>query len=102
MAYNGRIPGPEIRVREGERLRVTLKNSLREPTTIHWHGLDVPNAMDGVPGLTPPRRAFVVHDERVYEITLSPFGDEAFAEPPAEAEEAWRLVTASLKFIRSP
>ncbi|HVQ77127.1 MAG TPA: multicopper oxidase family protein [Candidatus Binatia bacterium] len=52
MAYNGRIPGPEIRVKEGERVRVVLKNALREPTTIHWHGVDVPNAMDGVPGVT--------------------------------------------------
>lgn len=54
MAYNGRIPGPEIRVREGERVRVVLENSLSEPTTIHWHGVDVPNAMDGVPGVTQP------------------------------------------------
>jgi len=52
MAYNGRIPGPEIRAREGERLRVVLKNALSEPTTIHWHGVDVPNPMDGVPGVT--------------------------------------------------
>src|SRR6266851_4047450 len=52
MAYNGQIPGPMIRAREGERLRVALKNSLTEPTTVHWHGVDVPNAMDGVPGLT--------------------------------------------------
>src|SRR5712692_4471868 len=52
MAYNGQVPGPEIRAREGERLRVVLKNSLGEPTTIHWHGVDVPNAMDGVPGVT--------------------------------------------------
>ena len=52
MAYNGRIPGPDIRVREGERVRVVLKNSLAEATTIHWHGVDVPNAMDGVPDLT--------------------------------------------------
>src|SRR5438128_2442607 len=52
MAYNGEVPGPMILAREGERLRVVLKNSLTEPTTIHWHGVDVPNAMDGVPGLT--------------------------------------------------
>src|SRR5713101_3747948 len=52
MAYNGEVPGPTIRAREGERLRVVLKNSLSEPTTIHWHGVDVPNAMDGVPGVT--------------------------------------------------
>jgi FtsP/CotA-like multicopper oxidase with cupredoxin domain len=52
MTYNGRIPGPELRVKEGERVRVILRNALAEPTTIHWHGVDVPNAMDGVPGIT--------------------------------------------------
>lgn len=52
MAYNGQIPGPEIRLKEGERVRILLKNSLPESTTIHWHGVDVPNPMDGVPGIT--------------------------------------------------
>lgn len=52
MALNGQIPGPEIRVREGERVRIVLKNSLPDPTSLHWHGVDVPNSMDGVPGLT--------------------------------------------------
>ncbi|MDP3768382.1 MAG: multicopper oxidase domain-containing protein, partial [Dehalococcoidia bacterium] len=52
MAYNGQVPGPEIRAREGERLRIVLRNALSEPTTIHWHGLDVPNPMDGVPEIT--------------------------------------------------
>lgn len=50
--YNGQTPGPEIRVTEGDLLRVTLHNNLPEETTIHWHGLPVPNAMDGVPGVT--------------------------------------------------
>lgn len=61
--YNGTVPGPEIRVTEGETLRVTLRNLLEEPTSIHWHGLPVPFAMDGVPELTqpavPPRGTFV-------------------------------------------
>jgi FtsP/CotA-like multicopper oxidase with cupredoxin domain len=52
--YNGTVPGPEIRVVEGDRLRVTLRNLLEEPTSIHWHGLPVPFAMDGVPDLTQP------------------------------------------------
>jgi multicopper oxidase len=52
--YNGTVPGPEIRVGEGDRLRVTLRNLLEEPTSIHWHGLPVPFAMDGVPELTQP------------------------------------------------
>jgi FtsP/CotA-like multicopper oxidase with cupredoxin domain len=55
MAYNGRIPGPELRVKEGERVRVVLRNGLGEPTTIHWHGVNVPNPMDGVPGITQKR-----------------------------------------------
>ena len=50
--YNGAFPGPELRVREGEQLQVVVENHLPEPTTIHWHGVPVPNAMDGVPGLT--------------------------------------------------
>jgi FtsP/CotA-like multicopper oxidase with cupredoxin domain len=50
--YNGTVPGPEIRVRQGERLRVRVENALAEETTVHWHGLRVPNAMDGVPHLT--------------------------------------------------
>ena len=72
MTYNGQVPGPEIRAREGERLRVVLKNSLSEPTTIHWHGADVPNPMDGVPGITqkavPPGQTFV------YEFEARPAG----------------------------
>lgn len=52
--YNNQFPGPEIRVMQGERLRVTVENYLPEDTTIHWHGIPVPNAMDGVPGITQP------------------------------------------------
>ncbi|MFZ1202261.1 MAG: multicopper oxidase family protein [Desulfobacterales bacterium] len=52
--FNGRVPGPEIRVKEGEIVRVVLKNYLPEGTTIHWHGIPLQNAMDGVPGITQP------------------------------------------------
>jgi FtsP/CotA-like multicopper oxidase with cupredoxin domain len=72
MAYNGRIPGPEIRVREGERVRVVLKNSLSEPTTIHWHGVDVPNAMDGVPDVT--QKAIAPGATFAYEFEARPAG----------------------------
>lgn len=51
-SYNDTVPGPEIRARQGERLTVTVKNYLAEETTVHWHGLRVPNSMDGVPHLT--------------------------------------------------
>ena len=50
--YNGLLPGPLIRVAPGDRLIVHLVNELPEPTTIHWHGIRLPNAMDGVPGHT--------------------------------------------------
>jgi FtsP/CotA-like multicopper oxidase with cupredoxin domain len=49
--YNGEMPGPEIRVTEGDLVRVTLRNNLPVGTTIHWHGVDVPPAMDGPVGL---------------------------------------------------
>ncbi len=50
--YGGTVPGPELRVRQGEEVRVRLVNRLSQPTSIHWHGVRTPNAMDGVPGLT--------------------------------------------------
>ena len=46
--YNGQVPGPTIRVKVGDTVRVRLTNRLESPTTIHWHGLKVPYAMDGV------------------------------------------------------
>src|SRR3546814_6826698 len=50
--YEGQVPGPVLRVRQGECLRVAVENLLEEETTVHWHGVRVPNAMDGVPHLT--------------------------------------------------
>lgn len=52
--FDGQVPGPELRVQQGDMLRVELRNGLPESTTIHWHGLRVPHAMDGVPHLTQP------------------------------------------------
>jgi CopA family copper-resistance protein len=49
---NGSLPGPTLRMREGEAVTINVTNTLREPTSIHWHGILLPNAMDGVPGLT--------------------------------------------------
>ena len=51
-AYEGTVPGPELRVRQGQPVRITVVNKLGEDTTVHWHGIRLPNAMDGVPGLT--------------------------------------------------
>nr|MBF0684239.1 multicopper oxidase domain-containing protein [Pseudomonas sp.] len=48
-AYGGQAPGVELRARQGDRLRVRFINRLEVPTTIHWHGIRLPLAMDGVP-----------------------------------------------------
>jgi hypothetical protein len=50
--YNGSMPGPMIEAVAGDRVRIVVHNDLPEATTVHWHGLELPNAMDGVPGIT--------------------------------------------------
>ena len=50
--YNGAVPGPVLRYPQGARVRVAVQNRLPQETTVHWHGLRVPNAMDGVPQVT--------------------------------------------------
>ena len=66
-AYNGQVPGPTLRVRLGETLRVRFVNKLPQDTTIHWHGVRLPNAMDGVPYLT--QKPVQPGDSFVYEFT---------------------------------
>ncbi|MBI4768531.1 MAG: copper oxidase [Deltaproteobacteria bacterium] len=53
--YNGQSPGPTIECVEGDRVRIFVTNRLPEHTTIHWHGVRLPNGMDGVGGLTQPQ-----------------------------------------------
>src|SRR5439155_18507772 len=66
-AYDGIVPGPELRVRQGEPVRITVVNKLDEDTTVHWHGIRLPNAMDGVPGLT--QKPIRSGESFVYEFT---------------------------------
>lgn len=70
--YNGSTPGPTIEAVEGDRVRVLVTNELPAGTAVHWHGLHVPNGMDGVGGLTqpqiPPGQTFA------YEFTLKQHG----------------------------
>lgn len=54
FAYNGEIPGPSIRMTEGDRVRFVVNNEMNQSTSIHWHGVDVPNDQDGVPYITQP------------------------------------------------
>lgn len=50
--FGGSLPGPVLRGAVGDRMKLTVRNQLPEPTTVHWHGVTVPNNMDGVPGVT--------------------------------------------------
>ena len=52
--YNGVTPGPEVRVTEGDKVRFNVTNELPQSTAVHWHGLMLPNSMDGVPFITQP------------------------------------------------
>lgn len=74
--YTGTVPAKEIRLSRGGRLEATVTNGLPQETTVHWHGLAIPNAMDGVPVLTQPaiapgqsfRYGFTVPDAGTYYI----------------------------------
>jgi manganese oxidase len=54
MAYNGQVPGPTMRVEPGDKVRFVFKNEMQESTAVHFHGVDIPNALDGVPDITQP------------------------------------------------
>jgi FtsP/CotA-like multicopper oxidase with cupredoxin domain len=65
--YNGQSPGPTIEAVEGDKVRIFVTNKLPEPTSVHWHGILLPNGMDGVAGVTqphiPPGKTFVYEFE---------------------------------------
>ena len=66
--YNGSTPGPTIEATEGDRVRIMVKNELPEPTSIHWHGIELPNDQDGAAPET--QRAIMPGEEYTYEFTL--------------------------------
>lgn len=70
--YNGGTPGPTLEAVEGDRLRIYVTNKLPEPTTVHWHGVILPNGMDGVGGLT--QAPIPVGKTFVYEFTVNQAG----------------------------
>ena len=83
--YNGQMSGPEIRVREGDLVRITLRNELPVGTTIHWHGVNLPPEMDGPVGLN--QAAVEPGEEFVYEFVATPAGTRWYhshADPTAQ------------------
>ncbi len=70
--FNGSAPGPTIQVNQGDRVRIILENHLPEPTSMHWHGFEIPNDVDGGPGVSQPP---IKPGERyVYEFALHQAG----------------------------
>jgi FtsP/CotA-like multicopper oxidase with cupredoxin domain len=67
--FNGSVPGAQLRVKEGEKVKINFKNELPEPTSIHWHGIPVPNEMDGIPGVT--QNAVQPGESFTYEFTAT-------------------------------
>lgn len=67
--YNHQVPGPLLRFYVGEKVEIDVFNRLPQPTTVHWHGMAVPNAMDGVPGVT--QKAIPPGGEFVYRFTVT-------------------------------
>ena len=71
--FNGSAPGPTIQITQGDRVRIVVDNHLPEPTSMHWHGFEIPHSMDGGPGISqdliPPGGRFV------YEFTLNQAGN---------------------------
>ncbi len=74
--YNGQTPGPTIEAVEGDTVRIFVTNHLPEPTTVHWHGLILPNGMDGVSGVT--QRPIKPEETFVYEFTLKQNGTQMY------------------------
>jgi manganese oxidase len=70
--YNGQTPGPTIEVVEGDKVRIYVKNELPEGTAVHWHGIFVPNGMDGISGLT--QKSIEPGETFKYEFTLNQHG----------------------------
>lgn len=94
MSYNGIVPGPTLRVVEGEPVRVVVRNELDQSTGVHWHGQRVPNAMDGVPYLTQP--PIEPGGTFTYEFIPAPFGSHMYHSHHNAAEQVGKGLLGAL------
>jgi len=94
MTFNGIVPGPTLRVVEGQPVRVIVRNELDQSTGVHWHGQRVPNAMDGVPFLTQvpiePGATFT------YDFVPDPFGSHMYHSHHNAAEQVGKGMLGAL------
>jgi FtsP/CotA-like multicopper oxidase with cupredoxin domain len=98
FSYNGIIPGPEIRVTEGDKVRFVVKNELPESSSIHWHGLHTPNNMDGVPFVT--QKPIKPGETFTYEFVATPFGSHMYHSHHNAADQVTRGLLGS--FVVEP
>ena len=94
--FNGSAPGPTIQANEGDRVRIVFDNHLPEPTGIHWHGLELPIEMDGVPGIG--QKPVMPGERFVYEFPLHQNGT-FFYHPHMAMQE---MVGNARRFHHSP
>jgi manganese oxidase len=92
--YNGQSPGPTLECVEGDKVRIFVTNKLPEHTTIHWHGILLPNGMDGVGGLTQPQ--IPVGKTFVYEFQMKKSG--TFMYHP-HADEMTQMAMGMMGFL---
>lgn len=97
---NGTLPGTEIRYREGDMFRVLVNNRLQVPTTLHWHGMIVPNYMDGVPGVT--QMPIAPGDSVLYEYVLRQSGTYWYHSHYAFQEQTGRSGTLIIEARDEP
>jgi FtsP/CotA-like multicopper oxidase with cupredoxin domain len=88
--YNTILPGPEIRAMEGDTLRVTVHNQLPAGTTIHWHGVPLVNAMDGIDGIT--QDAIKTGESFTYDVTTQEGSSKRAQRSNARMEEVLSLI----------
>jgi hypothetical protein len=97
--YNGSSPGPTIEVNEGDRVRIIFENRLPEPSSMHWHGIELPNDMDGAPGL--PYAPVKPGEKFTYEFTLHQNGTY-FYHPHLAMQEMMGMLGAFIIHPKTP
>lgn len=108
--FNNSVPGPQIRVKVGDTVKINLKNHLKQPVSIHWHGYPVPNNMDGIPGVTQdavePGKTFTYefkatvpgtywyhsHQDSVNQVDKGLYGSLVVEDPQDTADRDYTLV----------
>ncbi|MEQ7050209.1 multicopper oxidase family protein [Paenibacillaceae sp. P-4] len=108
--FNNSVPGPQIRVKVGDTVKIKLENELPEPVSIHWHGYPVPNGMDGIPGVTQdavvPGKSFIYefkatvpgtywyhsHQDSVNQVDKGLYGSLIVEDPKEQVDRDYALV----------